>query len=155
MPHPKRWIPVLLVGLGLAACIEPADRRPGLWLSGEVAEEGGGDWSFANEHREIAIETRTPWLIPHSVTTFCAAKDGRFFVGARNPETKSWVANVDRDPEVRIKIGDRLFEQRLVVLDDPAEIRLAYSAYAAKYGWPDPAPPGRPPVRYFEVVSRR
>ena len=67
-------------------------------------EQIGGDWSFTQDHREIAIETRSPWLVPHSVTIVCAAKDGRFFVGARNPEGKRWVRNVARDPNVRLRI---------------------------------------------------
>ena len=141
--------------LGLASCMDPADRRPGLRLGGEVVEEGGGDWSFTDSHREIAIETHSPWLLPHSVTIFCAARDGRFFVGARNPDGKRWVENIDRDPDVRLKIGDGVYEQRLVELEDPEDIGAAQDAFAAKYGPPDAPPEARPPVRYFEVVARR
>jgi hypothetical protein len=141
------------LALFLVSCIDPQDRRPGLRLSGEVAQSGG-DWSFTGEHGEIAIETRTPWLVPHSVTIVCAAKDGRFFVAARNPDGKRWVANVDRDPNVRLKIGDRVYEQRLVPLESPEEIATAYAAYAAKYGLPDTPDPDRPPIRYWEVVDR-
>ncbi len=154
MRNAKAWILALLALPALSSCIDPVDRRPGLRLGGEVVEEGGGDWSFTNEHREIAIETRTPWLLPHSVTIVCAARDGRFFVGARNPDGKRWVANVDRDPEVRLKIGGRVYEQRLLPLEDPADLRSAYEAYAAKYGWPESPPEDRPPFRYFEVVDR-
>jgi hypothetical protein len=141
--------------LCLASCIDPADRRPGLRLGGEVVEESGGDWSFTDAHREIAIETRSPWLLPHSVTIFCAAKDGRFFVAARNPDGKRWVDNVDRDPDVRLEIGGRVYEQRLVALKDPEDITTAQDAFAAKYGPPEGPPEARPPVRYFEVVAQR
>jgi hypothetical protein len=140
--------------LCLASCIDPADRRPGLRLSGEVVEEGASDWSFTDAHREIAIETSSPWLLPHSVTIFCAAKDGRFFVAARNPDGKRWVDNVDRDPDVRLEIGGRVYEQRLVALKDPRDIATAQDAFTAKYGPPEGAPDARPPVRYFEVVGR-
>lgn len=37
------------------ACINPADLRPGLWLSGEVAQPVD-DWSFVNDHGEIFVE---------------------------------------------------------------------------------------------------
>ena len=154
MNRPTGSILAFLVVLPLFACIDPADRRPGLWLNGEVAE-GGGDWSFTDAHREIAIETRTPWLVPHSVTIVCAAKDGRFYVGARNPAGKRWVANVDGDPDVRLKIGDHIYEQRLVAMDDAEDQEAAYAAYAAKYGWPESPPEDRPPFRFFEVVARR
>ena len=148
-----RLVAPLLVLLS-AACIDPADRRPGLRLSGEVAESGG-DWAFTDAHREIWIETRTPWLIPHSVTIVCAATDGRFFVGARNPDGKRWVRNVDRDPEVRLEIDGRIYEQRLVSLEEPADLAVAYAAYAAKYGWPETPAADSPPFRFFEVVARR
>jgi hypothetical protein len=155
MPDSKRWLLVVLALLGLASCIDPADRRPGLRLSGEVVEEGGGDWSFTDAHREISIETRSPWLLPHSVTIVCAAKDGRFFVGARNPDGKRWVSNVDRDPDVRLEIAGRIYEQRLVALEEAEDVAAAEDAFAAKYGRPEAPPDARPPVRYFEVVARR
>ena len=141
--------------LGLVSCMEPVDRRPGLRLGGEVVEEGGGDWSFTDAHREIAIETRSPWLLPHSVTIVCSAKDGRFFIGARDPDGKRWVKNVDRDPDVRLKIGGRVYEQRLVALEDAEDVTAAYESYTAKYGEPETPPDQRPPIRYFEVVARR
>jgi hypothetical protein len=146
---------VTLAWLGLVSCIDPSDRRPGLRLGGEVARAGGGDWSFTDAHREISIETRSPWLLPHSVTIFCAAKDGRFFVGARNPDGKRWVENVDRDPDVRLGIGGRVYEQRLVPLLEADDVTAAQDAFAAKYGPPEGPPESRPPVRYFEVVARR
>jgi hypothetical protein len=120
-----------------------------------VVEEGGGDWSFTDAHREIAIETRSPWLLPHSVTIVCAARDGRFFVGARNPEGKRWVKNVDRDPDVRLEIGGRIYEQRLVALEAPEDVAAARAALEAKYGPPDTPPDARPPIRFWEVVARR
>ncbi len=137
-----------------SACVEPADRRPGTWLSGEIATEAVGDWSFTDAHREILIETRTLYWIPHSVTIVCAATDGKLYVGARNPDGKRWVANVDRDPEVRLKIGDRVYELRLVPVES-ADVREAvFSAYSAKYGWSASAPEERPPFRSWEVVER-
>ncbi len=153
----RRLVPTLalLVLTPAAACVAPKDRRPGLRLSGEVVEEGGGDWAFIDAHREIWIETSPPWLVPHSVTVVCAAKDGRFFVGARNPDGKRWVANVDRDPDVRLGIGGVVYEQRLVPLDDDAGRAAAYAAYAAKYDLPAVRDPDGPPMRYFEVVARR
>ncbi len=140
--------------LVLLACFEPSDRRPGTWLSGEVVEGAVDDWSFTNDHREIWIETRTPYLVPHSVTIVCAEADGKLFVAARNPDGKRWVANVDRDPAVRLKIGDRIYEQRLVPIESPEMLDTAYEAYAAKYGWERVPPAERPPTRFFEVVER-
>lgn len=144
-------IALAIAGVG---CSDPQDRRPGLRLAGEVAAEIPSDWSFTNEHREIAIEVSTPYLLPHSVTIWCAEADGRLFVGARDPETKRWPRWVDRDPEVRIRIGERIFEVRLVPVDDPGGVARIRSAYARKYDLPDPPPEEGPPIRYWSVERR-
>ncbi|MGI9592609.1 MAG: hypothetical protein ACR2P8_14655 [Myxococcota bacterium] len=145
---------LLLSLLCTAGCFEPADRRPGTWLSGELVTEPSGDWSFSDAQREILIETRTAYWIPHSVTIVCAADGDKLYVGARNPDGKRWVANVDRDPNVRLKIGDRLFEGRLVPLDSEAAQAGARAAYGRKYGRPDKPPEEPPPMRYWQVVER-
>jgi hypothetical protein len=148
-----RLASLLLCGLVLA-CVEPADRRPGTWLSGELVEQPVADWSFTADHPEIMLETRTWYGVPHSVTIVCASRDGRLFVGARDPDGKRWVANVDRDPDVRLKIGGRVYERRLKPIEDPEQQERVRSAYAAKYAWPESDPSERPAFRYFEVVER-
>jgi len=144
-------IALAIAGVG---CGDPQDRRPGLRLSGDVATEIPSDWSFTNEHREIAIEVSTPYLLPHSVTIWCAEADGRLYVGARNPDTKRWPSWVDRDPDVRLRIGEQIFEVRLVPVDDPGRLARVRSAYARKYDLPDPPPEESPPIRYWSVERR-
>ncbi len=149
-----RLLCTLAVAALVLGCVDPKDRRPGLRLSGEVVAAPVDDWSFSDEHPEIFIETRTPYLLPHSVTIVCASLDGRLFVGARQPEQKRWVAHVLRDPDVRLKIGSRVYERRLVRVDDPAEQEIVYRAYVRKYGWELAPPHARPPVWYFRVSPR-
>jgi hypothetical protein len=142
-----------LAALFMTACLDPADQRPGLRLSGEVVETPVVDWSFTDAHSEIWIETRTSYLLPHSVTIVCAAGDRKFYVGARDPEHKRWVGNVERDANVRLQIGESIYEMRLVPLEgDAAE--AAYLAYAAKYNREILPPDKRPNVRYWEVMAR-
>jgi hypothetical protein len=143
----------LLLLLALASACQPSERRPGLWLSGEPAPLPE-DWSFTDAHREIAIEVRTPYALPHSVTIWCASADGRLFVAARDPEQKRWPGWVERDPEVRLAIDGRLYDAKLFHLDDPDWIAPVRRAYAAKYQLEDPPPPGAPPLRYWQVVPR-
>ena len=101
----------------LAGC-EPKDRRPGLWLSGELVEETPTDWSFIKDHPEIFVET-SPWYgIPFSVTTVIGTRNGRLYVPsiyseeAAFPGTKYWNSVIADNPEVRLKIGDKLYEMR-------------------------------------------
>ena len=147
-------LPVLiLLVLACASACQPSDRRPGLWLAGEPAPLPE-DWSFTDAHGEIAIEVRTPYALPHSVTIWCASADGSLFVAARDPEEKRWPGWVERDPEVRLAIDGRLYEARLERIDDPDRIAPVRRAYAAKYRLDDPPPPDAPPLRYWQVVSR-
>ncbi len=139
----------------LLACVDPADRRPGTWLSGEVVEGPVADWSFSDEHPEIFVQVSTPYLIPHSVTIACATLDGMLVVGAREPDSKRWPSYVDDDPDVRLKIGDSVYDQRLEPIEDPGTVEAVVRAYAAKYGRPVPPPDQRPAIRYWKVVERR
>ncbi|MEX2208852.1 MAG: hypothetical protein WEF50_21765 [Myxococcota bacterium] len=147
--------------LTLTACLDPSDRRPGTWLSGEVAAELPSDWSFTDAHKEIAIEVATPYFVPHSVTIWCAALDGALYVGARDPDTKRWPAWADADPQVRLGIDGKVYEVALVPLDeqvDVAELARLRAVYAVKYARPPApadAPPGSiPPTRYWRVGPR-
>ena len=90
----------ITVAIGLAGCFGPKDRRPGMRLPGEVAP-APSDWSFTNDHPEIAIEVSTPYFLPHSVTIVCVELDGALYVGARDPESKRWPACICTSRSVR------------------------------------------------------
>lgn len=140
--------------VALLGCFGPEDRRPGMRLPGDRLAATPSDWGFTNDHKEIAIEVQTPYLLPHSVTIWCAEVDGALYVGARNPESKHWPGWVDRNPEVRLGIGSDVFEVRLVPLDDPARIDRVRRAYAAKYALPEAPAEAGPPIRYWRVEAR-
>ena len=131
---------LLLIALGLAGCIQPKDRRPGLWLPGEVVSQPVQDWSFTDEHKEIYVQTRNLLGLAHSVTIVCTQIDGQLYIGTRNPTEKRWVGHLERSPDVRLGIGGKLYDQRLEVVEDTREQEAVYAAYRGKYSWPD-APP--------------
>jgi hypothetical protein len=109
--------------------------RPGLWLKGELVTTPVTDWSFVQDAphpgrslNTVLIETRTPYFIPHSVRTIPTVRNGELFIRSHQdrmdvpfPNDKSWTANVARDPRVRIKIGDKLYEATMVLVADRAE----------------------------------
>src|SRR5947209_2578352 len=67
----------------LALCIvglDPRERRPGLWLTGERVATPVTDWSFTDKHPTIYIQTRSGYLLPHSVTITCVAHDGQLYL---------------------------------------------------------------------------
>ena len=76
----------------------------------------------------VLVETRTPYFIPHSVRTMPSVLDGRLYIRSHQnrmdlefPSDKSWTSNVARDPRVRIKIGDKIYEATLVLVADRAQ----------------------------------
>ena len=133
----------------------PKDQRPGLWLSGEVVTEPVSDWSFTDDFGEIFVQTNTRYGIPHSITTYCSVYAGNFYLfsayyqGGSFPDMRSWNRNVMRDPRVRLKIGDRLYDQTLNHVSDEA-IRIAViQSMENKYpAWNNP---GNEDVHVFRV----
>jgi hypothetical protein len=109
--------------------------RPGLWLKGEVVTTPVTDWSFVDkvEHpgrslNTVLVETRTPYFIPHSVRTIPTVRNGQLYIRSHQdrmdvqfPNDKSWTSSVGRDPRVRIKIGDKLYEATMVLVADRAQ----------------------------------
>ena len=111
---------------------------PGLWLSGEVVREPVADWDWVQEvaHPElgntIMLETRTWYGIPHSVTILPTPRGDRLYIGgsARDerlergfPHYKTYWANMERDPRVRLKIDGKIYEMTAVLVSDPEELR--------------------------------
>jgi len=131
---------LLLLALSVTG-FEPHDRTPGLWLKGDLVTAPVADWSFTDKIPEIKIQTQTPFLLPHSVTIWCAAYNGNLYVtSARGRE---WVEDMIRDPHVRLKIADKVYDRTVSIVDDPAEKAAVLQARLRKYpqwkGPPDSA----------------
>ena len=100
---------------------------PGLWLNGTVVNTPVADWSFVTQYKTDKLETRTWYGIPHSVTTGYILQGGHLYItsmfakGVHFPDGKSWVNNVVRDPHVRLKFGDNLYECTLSHVTDHDE----------------------------------
>jgi hypothetical protein len=140
--------------LALVGCFDPSDGRPGTHLTGAIAPLPA-DWLFTAAHQEIALEVSGFLGLPHSVTIWCVTLDEALFVGARDPESKRWPGWAEAYPNVRLKIGDSVYEVRLTKVEDAATIERLQAEYGAKYHLPEPEPGApSPPVRYWRVGSR-
>ena len=155
MPRIVNSVIYSIVIVVMAACtIDPKDGRPGLGLTGEVHRQAIEDWSFTEDSGEIFIETVTSYWIPHSVTVWCVTVGNEFYVAADDADKKSWVANVARDPNVRLKIGDKVYEQKLVPVTDAATIASIDSGFARKYEYEEEEADDDMTVGYWRVVER-
>ena len=125
---------LLLLGLRITG-LNPKGPRPGLWLSGTIATTAVADWSFSDQYSMIQVQTRPWYFVPHSVTIFCASYENRLHLQALG---KTWKGYVLRDPRVRIKIADRLYDGTAVPVTDQEEYRGVVQSMTKKYGRPSP-----------------
>jgi hypothetical protein len=144
----------IAMALTVACSIDPSDARPGLGLSGEVHQQQVEDWSFTSEVEEIFIETVTSYWIPHSVTAWCVIVENELYVAADDADKKSWVVNVARDPNVRLKIAGKVYEQKLVPVTDATTIAAIDSGFERKYDYEEEEADDDMTVGYWRVVER-
>jgi hypothetical protein len=132
-------------------------RVPGLWLKGNVVKDPVADWTFTDKYQTVKVQTRDRLLLPHSVTTYCVSNNGQLYLtsvyqaGLVYPHGRHWNENVARDPHVRIKIGDQLFDRTLVYVTDPVEREAVIRNKAKKYPKQIIAPGSF--INVFHVVS--
>ena len=129
---------LLLVVLSITG-FGPHGNTPGLWLKGDVVTTPVTDWSFTDNHETINVQTNTRYLLPHSVTTYCVSYNGQLYLtsiyreGLVYPHGRSWNEDVARDPHVRLKIGDKLYDRTLALVTDESLRQTVLAAKRKKY----------------------
>jgi len=130
---------ILLLVVARIYGLEPTLQRPGLWLNGELVTTPVADWSFTDAIPNIQIQTNSWYLLPHSVTINCISYKGQLYLysfyaaGLTYPHGRRWNEDVARDPYVRLKIGDKLYDRTLTLATDPAEQEAVHEATFKKY----------------------
>ena len=126
---------IVLLGVLWVTGLPPQGGRPGLWIKGNLVTTPVTDWSWTNQYPYIELQTRTWYLLPHSVTINCLAYNGQLYLVSAYPSTTRHVWNdyVMRDPHVRLKIGDRLYDRTVSVVTDPSVIAGVLQARRKKY----------------------
>src|ERR1700733_4296794 len=125
---------LLLLSLRITG-FNPKGPRPGLWLSWMIAKTAVADWSFSDQYPMVQVQTRPWYIVPHSVTIFCASYENRLYLQALG---KTWKEYVLHDPRVRIKIADRLYDGTAVPITDQQEYWGVAQSMKKKYGGPLP-----------------
>ena len=129
---------VYLVGSGIG--IEPKDRRPGTRLAGNLVPLPE-TWPEIELADEVHIETY-PWYgIPFSVTTVIAQSGDALYVPSKYdqpaafPGSKFWNRVVQANPNVRLRVGETLYELRIDNVTDEDEFLDGVDALAQRYGY--------------------
>lgn len=115
----------------LAGGIPPYGPIAGGRLRGESAS-APDDWSFVDAVPEVQVETHLG-MLPWSVTTWCLSHQGRLYLPARNCLSKRWVQNVLADPEVRVRVQDRVYPLRAIREEDTEVVQALVEQMLIKY----------------------
>ena len=131
----------------------PHARTPGLWLKGNVVTTPVADWSFTHSIPVIQLQTESWFLLPHSVNINCLDYNGQLYFSSVYPAgpARSWNANIMRNPRIRIKIGDQVYDRTAVLVTDPAEQDAVMQVRHQKY--PNLRVPPNATIHVFHVVD--
>ena len=82
-----------------------------------------------------------------------------YFEGGEFPDARFWNRNVVRDPRVRLKIGERIYERQAVLVEDPVEWNAVLEAFGRKSPfWKDLAgkpESERPKIIFLQMTPRK
>ena len=127
----KRSTTILCGVLALSiGCGGPLVMIPGGRLSGEV-QPAPSDWAFSDAFENIQLETRPS--DPYSVNLWGVANGALFYVASGRGLESTWAENIESDPNVRLRIGEQVFELRAVRTDDPMDREQFMAAARIKY----------------------
>ncbi len=95
-----------------------------------------------NDEPEFLYVTTTGWRsgTPHQIEIWFVAYSGRYYIVSEMLGRSHWVQNIQHNPAVAVRVGEREFLGTGRVVDPMAEPELAAAVSAlmdAKYEWSD------------------
>jgi hypothetical protein len=90
---------------------------PGKQLIGEEVAGPIDDWSFVQQYRTVTNEVRPS--DPYSVNTGYIFHDGVVYVISGRGGESRWAQFLLQDPNMRIRVGDKLYRVRATRVEDP------------------------------------
>ena len=117
-----------LAALAVAACGGPLGPIAGGQLDGPVAT-APAQWTDVPD----AIQLEAGPSAPYSVNVWSVGIGPHLYV-ATGPEGSDWMALVQADSRVRVRVHDAVYSLHAVPVDDPQERQRVVAAYERKYG---------------------
>jgi hypothetical protein len=139
---------IVLVISSLFAC-GPLVMIPGGELSGETRSVPS-DWSFSDTVKTVQLETRP--ANPYSVNIWGVGVDSDFYVAAGDGES-AWARHITDDDNVRLRIGDAIYEMRAVRDKSPESRDRFLAAVKQKYDY-EPDEDQASDAALFRLVAR-
>ena len=119
-----------LILTSIAGCGRPFVLLPGGALEGPTADTPG-DWSFTDAVDTVQLETRA--ADPYSVNIWVIALSDHLYVHAGDNRS-AWVVNLEADPNVRLRVGESIYELAASRVEGQEEFDRFSDAYEKKYG---------------------
>jgi len=108
----------------------------GPFKSGELVNGPEPDWSFVHDVKEVEFQlldparSRTTWILDH---------EGKAYIPCGYMTTwwgklwKRWPLEAEKDPRIVLRIGDKLYERRLVRIQDGPVVAPLLAELSRKY----------------------
>ena len=94
------------------------------------------DWSFVHDVREVEFQLLEP---PRSRTTWILDHEGKAYIPSGYMTTwwgklwKRWPHVAEKDPRILLRIGDKLYERKLVRIQDGPAVAPLLAELSRKY----------------------
>lgn len=117
--------------------------------SGELYDGPEPDWSFLRDYATVEFQLLDP---PRSRTTWIMERDNRIFIVSGYMNTwygklwKHWPAEAEADGRIVLRVGDTLYERRMVRITEGEVIPTVLEELSRKYV-------GGAPIPVSEVTS--
>ena len=130
-----RTVSIAIVTLGLATALGcgPLGPLPGGHLSGSVASSPPSNWAFTDDVENVQLETRPD--DPYSVNVWGVGIGDAFYVASGEGEDSKWATNIETNPDVRLRVGDTVYELRATRVDGDEDRETFLNALQRKYDW--------------------
>jgi hypothetical protein len=108
----------------------------GPFRSGELVSGPEPDWSFVENVQEVEFQlldparSRTTWILHH---------DGKAYIPSGYMTTwwgrlwKRWPHEAEKDPRILLRIGDKLYERKLVRIQEGPAVAPLLAQLSSKY----------------------
>lgn len=105
-------------------------------LLGALPARGAGpiDWNAVAQEREIEILTTDEDGSTRETTVWLAVQGGQGYIRTSGSR---WLANIERDPDVVVRIAGEEYALRAVAVTDPTLVESVVAVFRAKYGTSD------------------
>ena len=108
----------------------------GPFESGELVTGPEPDWSFVRDVQEVEFQLLDP---PRSRTTWILDHEGKAYIPCGYMTTwwgklwKQWPHEAEKDPRILLRIGDAIYERRLVRVEEGPAVAPLLAQLSRKY----------------------